>query len=435
MKKTLAALLAACCMLCSGCTFSAAVDLLITPPKLSVEQEQIYKALQSAEGTNIRLKYPKSGDYLSAFIVGDMDSDGADEALVFYEKTTMSKEENQLRVTVLDQIDGAWRSVYSRPAAGAEVEQVTLSPLGENARINIIVGYSLVNQGERIVEVYDYRNGALECTLSKDYSVFQVTDLDDNNQKELLLVCGQAASRTANAALYLLSANGTYYESHVPLNESFTDCAKLLYGKAVDGTTCIYIDGLTGTASIQTQILTVRDGVLAVVYADQPESPVKTVRAAGYLTRDMDHDGIAELPLPTLFPGYTIATESEQIPMTSWYTYRYGMLARKYSGYYSITDGYAFLMPARWERKVTVKLDSVAEEVVFYQFHNTLAESTTELLRICATADSVTAADRLDNGYLLLGQKGGKQYLAQISDAENDLCPTAGEVLYGFQYG
>ena len=71
----------------TGCSFGASIDTLMSPPKLSMEQEQIYSALTAAVGNNISLKYPKSGKYLSAFIIEDIDGDGGNEALVFYEKS------------------------------------------------------------------------------------------------------------------------------------------------------------------------------------------------------------------------------------------------------------------------------------------------------------------------------------------------------------
>ena len=93
----------------SGCTFGSSIDNLMAPPKLSVEQEQIYSALTDATGTSISLKYPKSGKYLSAFIIEDIDGDGGNEALVFYERNGLGVEENTLRINVLDQDDGNWR--------------------------------------------------------------------------------------------------------------------------------------------------------------------------------------------------------------------------------------------------------------------------------------------------------------------------------------
>ena len=137
--KTAAAALVV--MLLSGCTFGTSIDTLMAPPKLSLEQEQIYNALTDAAGSSISLKYPKSGKYLSAFIVEDIDGDGGREAVVFYEKNSLAAPENTLRINILDSENGKWRSVYDTPADGSEIERVMISRLGENQRINLIIVY------------------------------------------------------------------------------------------------------------------------------------------------------------------------------------------------------------------------------------------------------------------------------------------------------
>ena len=124
--RKFAVLLAPLCAL-SGCSFGASIDTLMAPPKLSVEQEQIYNALTSTTGSAISLKYPKSGKYLSAFIIEDIDGDGSNEAVVFYERNVHSVDENPLRINILDKENGKWTSTYDQPAEGSEIEQVIIS--------------------------------------------------------------------------------------------------------------------------------------------------------------------------------------------------------------------------------------------------------------------------------------------------------------------
>ncbi|MGN0590146.1 hypothetical protein [Ruminococcus sp.] len=431
MKARLLGAVTAAVLLLSGCSFSTSIDGLLSPPKLSLEQEQIYDALRRAAGSSISLKYPKTGDYLSAFIVSDIDGDGEDEALVFYEKNLLQNEENALRLNVLDQIEGSWRSVYDLAAGGAEVEEVMISRLGSNSRTNIIVGYSMVNQGERVLSVYDYRQGELTETLNSSYSLADVCDLDRNGENELLIVCGQALSQSARAMTYVLAQDGSYYESRVELNEAFTDFANLLYGNTAEGIPCVWLDGITGPSTVQTQVLTLENGVLTLLYSDK-DSGIRTVRQSGYLTCDLDGDGVAEIPVNTLFPGYTDATESEQIPMTSWYECRGSRLMRKCSGYYSPARQFAFVLPRRWERKVTLKQDALAEELVFYRLGRSLEDSTVPLLRLCVTDNADTAQDRLDNGYILLCSKNGLRYLAQLPDTGDELALTVSEAILLF---
>ena len=58
MKKIpkITAAASAAVLLTTGCTFGSNIDNLMAPPKLSGEQEQIYKALTDAAVTSISLK-------------------------------------------------------------------------------------------------------------------------------------------------------------------------------------------------------------------------------------------------------------------------------------------------------------------------------------------------------------------------------------------
>ena len=194
-------------LLLTGCAFGSSIDNLMTPPKLSVEQEQIYSALTDATGPSISLKYPKSGKYLSAFIVEDIDNDGGNEAIVFYERTGLTMEENTLRMNVLDQDEGKWRSVSDDPVEGAEIEKVMISQLGSNNRVNIIIGSSLINRSEKNVTIYNYvpEEGRLSPNFSSSCSFIDVTDLDRDGQNEFLLLAGSAMGAPATAEVYKLN--------------------------------------------------------------------------------------------------------------------------------------------------------------------------------------------------------------------------------------
>ena len=78
----------AAAVLLTGCDMGTSVEPYLKPPKLSEQHEQIYNALINTEGSKINLKYPKSGSYLSAFVVSDIDDEPTEEAIVFYEKST-----------------------------------------------------------------------------------------------------------------------------------------------------------------------------------------------------------------------------------------------------------------------------------------------------------------------------------------------------------
>lgn len=420
-------------MLLTGCAFSSNIDNLMSPPKLSVEQEQIYSALTNATGTSISLKYPKSGKYLSAFIIEDIDGDGENEAVVFYEKNNIALEENTLRINILDRSDGKWRSVCDTPAKGAEIEKVIISELGSNSRTNLIIGSSLINRSEKNVSIYSYVDGNIEETFSESYSFIDVTDLDKDEENEFLLLSGASSGGTATAEVYKLNENGIYYKYSCKLSGSFTEFDSLNYGKIDEDKTGLYIDAVLGNGLIQTDIIYMDDTGLNKVFSTSEQSRF-TVRPAGCSSFDIDGDGILEIPVQTIASGYENVSESEQMKFTEWYFWsRNNVLEKKYLSYYNINDGYIFVFPERWENHVTVKRDSINDEIVFCSYENETAGR--ELLRIYFATDQPSIEDRISNGYMLLQTKGDSAYLAYIpiqNDHDDNLSLTEGDLAIGF---
>lgn len=404
-----------------GCSFGfgSSIDNLMAPPKLSVEQEQIYSALTDAAGSSIRLKYPKSGNYLSAFIVEDIDGDGGTEAVVFYEKNSLAVGENTLRINILDQFDGKWRSVCDTPAEGSEIERVMISKLGSNDRINLIIGSSLINRSDKTATIYSYSGETIEKNFSSAYSFIDITDLDRDEENEFLLLSGASAGSPAIAEAYKLDEEGTYFHYSLELNSSFTEFDSLAYGKTRDGITGLYIDAVSGTGMIQTDIIYMDENGLNKVFASEDESFL-TLRPSGFRSYDIDGDGILEIPVQTISPGYEETPEGEQMKTTNWmYVNGENGLELKYSSYYSVNDGYCFVYPAKWQGCVTVKRDAVNDEIVFCSYKN--KKIGRELLRIYCAEDSASREDRLSGGYVLLQTKGELSYLAYASQPDEDV--------------
>lgn len=423
--------------LVTGCTFGASIDTLMTPPKLSLEQEQIYSALTDAVGESISLKYPKSGKYLSAFIVEDIDGDGSNEALVFYEKTGLTVEENTLRINVLDSDSGKWSSVYDTPADGSEIERVMISKLGENQRMNVIIGSSLINRSEKAATIYSYSGGKLERTFSESYSFIDITDLDNDSQNEFLLLKGSANNDPAAADAYKLDNNGKYHQHRIELSGGFTEFDSVRYGALKNGNTGLYIDAVSGTGFIQTDIIYMDEKGLHKIFST-PEESNATLRPAGCNSYDVDGDGQLEIPVQTISLGYEEASESEQINLTNWlYINENNSTELKYTSYYSIGDGYIFIFPEKWHNNVTIKRDSINDEIVFCEYNRDSGEIGRELLRIYCAEDEASREDRIYTGYMILRTKGELSYLAYIppygeTDSGLDIKPA--DAAIGFVY-
>lgn len=422
-------------LILTGCTFGTSIDTLMTPPKLSLEQQQIYNALTDATGASIRLKYPKSGKYLSAFIVEDIDGDGSNEAVVFYEKNGLTVEENTLRINILDSDSGSWRSVYDTPADSSEIELVMISRLGENQRMNLIIGSSLINRNEKTAVIYSYIDGELERTFSESYSFIDVTDLDGDGENEFLLLKGAAGGEPAVVEAYKLDNKGKYHQYRIELNNSFTEFDRIGYGNLSSGKRGLYIDAVSGTGFIQTDIIYMDETGLNKVFEESSESDT-TLRPSGGVSYDVDNDGQLEIPVQVISPGYEDVPESEQISLTDWLCISdNNKLERKYTSYYSVGEGYIFIFPEKWRNKVTVKRDAINEEMVFCVYDGDKIGR--ELLRIYCAEDEASREDRISTGYIILRTKGKSSYLAYIppsADNDDNLSISQADTAIGFVY-
>lgn len=434
-KKLLLLPLAAAVL--TGCTFGASIDTLMSPPKLSVEQEQIYSALTLATGNSISLKYPTSGKYLSAFIVEDIDGDGGNEAVVFYEKNSLAVEENTLRINILDKNDGSWSSVCDKPIDGSEIEKVMISKLGSSEKMNLIIGSSMINRSERNVNIYNYADGVLDTpAFSDSYSFFDVNDLDMDGENEFLLLKGSSTNAPATAAAYRLDSEGHYQPYYQELSGSFTEFDEPSYGLMGNGRKGLYIDVASGTGYIQSDVIYMDENGLNKVFGTSAES-LATKRPSGCATFDIDSDGIPEIPVQKASADYNDASDSELIKIIEWmYVTEDNKLKKKYSSYYSVNEGYIFVFPENWEDSVRIERDPINDDIIFRSYKN--GQTGRELLKIYCAEDQPTRDDRIANGYMLLHTKGDSAYLAYIpSDPDTDgdgLTPTAGDVAVGFHF-
>lgn len=438
-SKRLLCLFAAMMALClCGCSIGVNVDNMLTPPKLSVEQEQIYQALIDTTGSGISLKYPKSGSYLSAFTVTDIDGDGMNEAIVFYEKTGVPNAGSGLRINVLDSIDGVWKSVCDRSAEGSEIEKVIISRLGDNERMNIIVGYSTANQSEKFVSVYSYDDGYLDLTFLENYALFDVGNTRESENPDLILLePASTAEQQASAAVYQLDRDGKYHEYICRFKDSYTDFSQLIYGKLPDGSIALYVDAATGTstgaAGLQTEILSFDGERLVNQLEAIGRSSKDTVRRAPLVSRDIDKDGIPEIPVQKVFTGYESMAESEQVMQTDWLILGESLVYAKHSSYYNANDGYVFMLPRKWQNKVTVVNDAANDELRLCLFEGDWNAEMPVLLRIYISEDEADTNDHLASGFHLVHTKGKASYLVKSEDVEG-MEITVGELMLCFKF-
>lgn len=439
MKRLLKLSLIACCVALTGCTsINFGVDGLITAPKLTQEQSEIHQALVSAVGGNINLKYPKDGNNRSAYVIKNIDNEPGDEALVFYEYTGAEKKEG-LKVNVLDKNDDdKWYSVKEFAGIGSEVSRVIISDMGNNSQTDIVIGYANPTGDEKSLEVYSYSNGEIKTIGKANYSLLESYDINNDGIDELLVISknknklNKKKSFSYIASLLEVQDNELIKTSSIEMLNNVASYVNVVKGKIGDTTPAFFIDELNNENELQTEILYLKDDTLRTPDKCVELLPVCT-RITGYYSQDFDGGGAVEIPSVKTMIGYENAIEEEKLYLTEWYAFEdENQYSKKYSGYYSISDGFVMTFPARWDGQVTVKTDLQSQETVFYKYNGDINGKMTELMRIAVASDD-DKSSYLYNGYKIISKNGRINYLVKLSnDKEEPLIPTIDEVENSF---
>lgn len=431
---------AAAAAVLTGCTsLSLSVDNLLAAPKLTDEQTEIHEALIDSVGSNITLKYPRNGDNRSAFVVADIDDEDTDEAIVFYEYSGTDGSEDGLRVNLLDRNeDGEWYSVKEVAGAGTEIDKVILTKVSGIKGTCVLVGYQTLTGDEKTLEIYSYKDGELQRIGSDNYSLLETIDLNSDGANELVSV-----RKTTNPETGLVSAKASLLElkdGEITAGQSTEMCdnvASYLRARAAKvsgGRSALYVDSINADGNMQTEIIYYRYSALQNPMQLRSEKllPLCT-RPSGYYSVDIDGDGLIEIPSTRVMLGYESALPEEQVLSTSWSIYvDFYELEVKYSGYYSVPDGYAMMFPARWSDMVTVKKDSATGEAVFYKYEGDINAEMTELMRIAVEAKP-DSQDYIYDGYQVIKSIGQLDYLVKLpTDRREQLILTIDEVENNF---
>lgn len=437
-----------CAVILGGCSYSqTGIDTLLTPPKLSDQQNQIYSALEAVVGKNVKLKYPRRGDFTSAFIINNIDGEPTQEAIVFYENTTNSS----LRMNVLDQQEGRWFSAYEISVDASEVDKVSF--VISNQEIYIIVGYNLLTKTEKSVSLYGFREGIVNEISNISCSDYEVYNMTGDQTAEIVAFVpskGDRELKTVTAMLYKITPTGTGLMAQTPMDPDVSGYAAVHKGKLADGRPALYIDGLKGTNSLCTQIIAMNDlgRMHNLMYGPEERENLidETRRGYGSLSMDLNGDGIYEIPnlIPSL--GYERVAPPQKQHFTEWYNYvelnsddiisssstsRKGELVLQKTTYVSYALGYIFTVPPSWLDKIKIDFVMGDSELVFYD--NSLGDAyDAKLMSIKVLKRTDYEADNMKSEYSLLKDNGQLLYTYKLYESSSDLLVWPSDVKNGF---
>ena len=434
MKKAVLALLVCCVFTLSSCSsiFSRNIDDLIAPPVLFKEQDDIMKALRRSAGENISLEYPRTGENRSALLLADITGDGENEAIAFYRPVSNELTQAVIHINVLGRDkEKGWNSICDIVGEAAGIDRVSIGIFGE--KTEIIIGWELMRDREKTLVCYSLSGKTPVRDYTSTYVEFAVADFWKKNEGDELITLNYSQTtenltRPTQYARLITSSKGVFdVVSSVPLDSRVTGYVSCVAGKANAESTAFFLDGLIDTATVNTQILTVGEsGQIQNPLLHGGQTDKSNVHRTALLTQDMDGDGILEVPHQEAVTGYASVPESERIYKTVWKRLSGNSLKKSAAMYISTAFGIRVTIPQRLDGKVTIKPITAQNELVFYEYEDSLEQSVHKLFSIRVSEKEMY---EWENGYEVLKSTDYTVVTVHIADGESELCPTW-ETLY-----
>lgn len=428
------------CMALCGCSLGASVDNMLTPPKLSEEQNEIYQELINSVGKSVKLKYPRNGDYRSAFVIRNIDDEPGDEALVFYESKDIRSGESALRLKFLDKSGENWETVYDLACPGNEVDSIVFADLGsdtpsvasetETSALSdrgtsaIILSCTLLNQSEKSVLVLKYKDKKPVELLSSTYSCMSIADLNKDSQNELVIVSVNREMQTASASMYTDSTDGLELLSNTPLYGGAADYIRVTQGRLDESTPALFLDYSKGGGQSGTDVLYCYGSRLFCPNSigSNPASGLISRQVNDYMAEiysfDIDKDGFVEIPSTTPLPGYETLTKPEQLCAVQWYTVKNDNFTLESNSYFSGKYRFALLFPNRWTGVVTAVADFTNNDIIFISYNAEVGLNVTEsneIMRIHAAEKSDKYIPAVSEGEEKIGESEELEFFCTVN--------------------
>lgn len=400
------------------------IDKLMKPPKLTEEQSELYSALERAVGiSDLNLKYPKSGKNRAAFVSHDLDGDGEEEAIAFYQ----TENSDTVRINILDKEEGQWFSRSDTSGRGTDVDFVDFLEL-DGEGVNLVIGWEDKLEVLSHVSVFSYNNGSINEIFSEDYTNIVISDLNGDQKDDMVILLFGRSYANADAMLIGKYKDGVDVISQYHLIDNITSIDNVEVGKTKDGDTAIFIDETLEKRFYTTEVIGLNglnicsflDDYYKDFEKDENGNQSGIIREVKALSRDIDGDGIVEVPTVMPLPSAgNHGAKGENLYLTSYHEISYGELIKTNSYITNYDLGYSLKMPEKWLGKVTAVKHSETNELRILPLDpkdGEVADTVVPILTIKAVSQN-DYRDKFDSHrFKLIGSKGIFEYYYALPD-------------------
>ena len=401
------------CFVFSACNFqfSSSIDDLISPITPMGDNADVKTALDEYAKNGYVLKTPTYGKYIASYTFYDIDNDGNEEALAFYEP---SDDLGTIDMAVIKKGAEGFKVTENIKGEGKDIYSLDFVEISGSGNKELVVCWDVINNSSsHELCVYNIKNSKDGVKLSKfgeSITVNNYIAADMNNDKtdELLVFkLGSGSSSYAGAEVYSYSDGAIRILGETKLDSHISGYNELKIEKIDGDYNRVYADAVSSSgSSMLTEIVYWSDSygtIISPFYSYSSGRTRETSRNAMITSRDINSDGNIEIP-----NDKKLSSLPKQISCIDWKVYKKSILIHTDYTLCSSNDRYTLIIPDEYIDKISVSYNEKSRAMSISSKDNII-----EAFRIVPVLKATYDESKYE-GYTKILDASGYYYLAKI---------------------
>lgn len=411
VKKAALVLLAALLLPLCGCM--RPVEELYAPPRQPAEYYDLQNQIDQVLSSGAEYCPPVSGDRRQAVQLADLDSDGQEEAIVFFR----TQGEKPLKIYIYKKTGDGYTEYAVIEGDGSAFASVDYRQIDTALGLELVVGRQVSDQVPQTLSVYALDGAHVTELLSVSCIRHTLADLDGNGLQDLLVFRSNEDGGLGLADYYSWTGADLELVGSADMSAALThdSIRRVIGGMMQPETPAVFVANTYEESTIVTDVFVLSDGEFINVSAlGENPGDAGRVRYRLVYAVDVDGDGLIEMPRTVQLPKLG-GEDAPAYYKIRWYNLRSdGSRVYKLSTFHNYTDGWFLELAPEWEQALAVDYVRDPQQLPCYRFFRLDGDTPTERFVIYAFtgADAETLSE--SNGRFVLGRKGDVVYAGQI---------------------
>lgn len=417
MKKLRVLLVVFCLSLllagCSNFRLATSIDDLISPVSPSGDNAGVQNAVDEYCKAGYLIKIPSSGDYTTSYIFYDLDGDGVEEAISFFEP---SDDRGTVSLAVLKKTNEKWNVLDNIKGEGADVKSVDFCDVNNDGQTEILVCWNVIAKStssklsvyDQIMDDEGYRLEQIDDSITA--GEFICADMNGDQVNEVVVFNIGTSVESPTAELYSFADNSKQRLGRTKLDSTIISFENIIAAETSEGMS-IYADALKADGgSMVTEFLywsNYYDSIVSPFYSYSSGKTAETARSSIINSKDIDGDGEVEIPVDADADNLP-----KQITAQNWMVYKNTVLKHKCYSYSCKRDSYSLLVDDDLFSEINVQYDNDNRMMTAVSKDNEQ-----EYFSIIAVISSAYNPNELAlQGYTEIFTNSGFVYLAKVNN-------------------